>query len=598
MSVQKYSVNQYSVQTIITWIESGEIAIPEIQRPFVWDAKKVRDFVDSLYRGYPVGYLITWRNPNVRLKDGTISTGKRILIDGQQRVTGIMAALLAREIVDKDYVTRRIYIAFNPVSEQFEVADAAIRKDKRWISDIAEVFKPEFSLLEFIEEYCLQNLDVNRTDIFKNMEMLKGIVNNYIGLIELNADLDIDTVTEIFIRINSQGVVLNQADFAMSKIAADENYNGNILRKAIDYFCHLAVDPSFYRQLKSTDKEFVKTDYFQEMSWLKDEIDDTYDPSYADMLRVAFTYKFKRGRLQHLVALLSGRNFETEEYEERIAEESFKKLDEGIREFMNETNFKRFVMIIKSAGFINSSLIGSQNALNFSYVLYLLMRENNVNQAEIESIVRRWFVFTLLTHRYSGSPESTFDYDVKRIDEEGSRKYIDDTIAAEMSEGFWEQALPRQMNTSNINNPVFHVFLAAQVKNNDKGFLSRDVTVKDLIELRGDVHHIFPKEYLKKLGYNSGDYNQIANYVMTQTEINIAIGSKPPSIYLNELLEQCRTGNLRYGGITSEEELMENLKVHCIPEEIFKTDGENYKYFLEKRRKLIAAKIRDYFAKL
>jgi len=598
MSVQKYSVNQYSVQTIITWIESGEIAIPEIQRPFVWDAKKVRDFVDSLYRGYPVGYLITWRNPNVRLKDGTISTGKRILIDGQQRVTAIMAALLAREIVDKDYVTRRIYIAFNPVSEQFEVADAAIRKDKRWISDIAEVFKPEFSLLEFIEEYCSQNSDVNRTYIFKNMEMLKWIVNNYIGLIELNADLDIDTVTEIFIRINSQGVVLNQADFAMSKIAADENYNGNILRKAIDYFCHLAVDPSFYRQLKSTDKEFVKTDYFQEMSWLKDEIDDTYDPSYADMLRVAFTYKFKRGRLQHLVALLSGRNFETEEYEERIAEESFKKLDEGIREFMNETNFKRFVMIIKSAGFINSSLIGSQNALNFSYVLYLLMRENNVNQAEIESIVRRWFVFTLLTHRYSGSPESTFDYDVKRIDEEGSRKYIDDTIAAEMSEGFWEQALPRQMNTSNINNPVFHVFLAAQVKNNDKGFLSRDVTVKDLIELRGDVHHIFPKEYLKKLGYNSGDYNQIANYVMTQTEINIAIGSKPPSIYLNELLEQCRTGNLRYGGITSEEELMENLKVHCIPEEIFKTDGENYKYFLEKRRKLMAAKIRDYFAKL
>ncbi|HQE50572.1 MAG TPA: hypothetical protein PKV93_14615, partial [Fervidobacterium sp.] len=390
----------------------------------------------------------------------------------------------------------------------------------------------------------------------------------------------------------------NQADFAMSKIAADEKYNGNILRKAIDYFCRLAVDPLFYRQLKSTDKEFVQTDYFQEMSWLKDEIDDTYDPSYADMLRVAFTYKFKRGRLQHLVALLSGRNFETEEYEERIAEESFKKLDEGVREFINETNFKRFVMIIRSAGFINSSLISSQNTLNFSYVLYLLMRELNMNQAEIESLVRKWFVFSLITNRYSGPTESTFDYDVKRIYEEGARKYIDDTITAEMSEGFWEQTLPRQMNKSNINNPVFHVFLAAQVKNNDKGFLSRDVTVKDLIELRGDVHHIFPKEYLKKLGYNSGDYNQIANYVMTQTEINIAIGSKPPSIYLNELLEQCRTGTLKYGGIKSEEELIENLETHCIPEEIFNTDGENYKGFLEKRRKLMALKIRDYFAKL
>jgi len=430
------------------------------------------------------------------------------------------------------------------------------------------------------------------------MEMLKGIVNNYIGLIELNADLDIDTVTEIFIRINSKGVVLNQADFAMSKIAANESYNGSVLRKAIDYFCRLAVDPSFYGQLKNIDKEFVKTDYFQKMSWLRDDVDDVYEPSYADMLRVAFTYKFKRGRLQHLVALLSGRNFETEEYEERIAEESFKKLDEGIREFMNETNFKRFVMIIRSAGFINSSLIGSQNALNFSYVLYLLMRELNLNSAEIESLVRKWFVFSLITQRYSGSTESTLDSDVRRIDEEGVKAYIENTIAVKMSEGFWEQALPSQMNVSSRNSPFFSTFLAAQVKCNDKGFLSRDVTVKDLIEVKGDVHHIFPREYLKKLGYSSGDYNQIANYVMTQTEINIAIGSKPPSIYLNELLEQCRTGNLRYGGITSEEELMENLKVHCIPEEIFKTDGENYKYFLEKRRKLMATKIKDYFAKL
>ena len=69
MQIEKYSVNHHPIQTLLTWIELGEIAIPEIQRPFVWDASKVRDLIDSLYEGFPIGYLIAWRNPNVKLKD-------------------------------------------------------------------------------------------------------------------------------------------------------------------------------------------------------------------------------------------------------------------------------------------------------------------------------------------------------------------------------------------------------------------------------------------------------------------------------------------------------------------------------------------------
>src|SRR4029077_15173880 len=125
MSTQRYSVTPHSVETLLTWVKTGEIAIPEIQRPFVWEATKVRNLLDSLYRGYPVGYLIAWKNPTVRLKDGTHSAGKRILIDGQQRVTALMAALLGQEVVTKDYETVRIRIAFNPVKEGFEVANPA-----------------------------------------------------------------------------------------------------------------------------------------------------------------------------------------------------------------------------------------------------------------------------------------------------------------------------------------------------------------------------------------------------------------------------------------------------------------------------------------
>jgi hypothetical protein len=598
MAKPNYSVNQFPVSIILSWVISNEIAIPEIQRPFVWNSIKVRDFVDSLYRGYPVGYLIVWRNPNVRLKDGSISAGKKILIDGQQRVSALMAALLGREIVDKDYRKKRIYIAFHPEKEIFDVTDASIRRDRSWIPDIAEIFSPNFRMLHLLKDYCAQNEGVDEDFIHDRIESLQGIVNNSIGLIELNSDLSIDAVTDIFIRINSQGVELNQADFAMSKIAADEVHNGNILRKAIDYFCHLAVDPSFYNQLREVDQEFVQTEYFNKMAWLKDEIDDLYDPSYSDMLRTVFTYEFKRGKLQDLVALLSGRNFETHTYEESIVEDSFRKLDEGIKVFINENNFKKFLLILRSAGFISPSLITSKNLVNFTYALYLTLKEASINPAKIESLVRKWFVFSALTGRYSESPESQFDYDIRNITQGNPEEYIQRAIEAELAENFWELSLPQQMNTSSANSPYFNVFLAAQVKNNDKGFLSKDILVKDLIELKGDVHHVFPKEYLKQHGYNRGIYNQIANYVMVQNEINIEIGSKPPSVYLKEILEQCRSGQLKYGGIDSEEELMKNLESHCIPTEIFDMDYSNYNEFLEKRRRLMAKKIQTYFSQL
>lgn len=598
MTIQRYSVNQHPIQTLLTWINSGEIAIPEIQRPFVWSAAKVRDLIDSLYSGYPIGYLIAWRNPSVKLKDGTSSDGKRILIDGQQRVTALMAALLNQWVINKHYKRIRITIAFHPQERRFEVSNPAIRKDKAWIANIADVLSADVKMLRLVGDYCAKNEDADQDDIYNSIELLRGIVNNHIGLIELNAELDIKTVTEIFIRINSQGAVLSQADFAMSKIAADEMYDGDKLRKCIDYFCHLAVAPEFYQQLADLDQDFASTSYFQKMGWLKNENDDLYDPSYTDMLRVAFTSEFKRGRLEDLVALLSGRNFKTREYEESIAEESFQLLEKGIFNFMNETNFKRFVMILRSAGFIEASMIRSQNVINFAYIVYLILRENNVDQGKIESYVRRWFVMSMLTGRYSSSPESTFDFDIRQIRDNGLEQYLQDTETAELSDAFWEAGLPQQMNTSVASSPYFKVFLASQVHGNDQGFLSKDITVRDLITHRGDVHHLFPRNYLKGFGLTRGKYNQIANYVMMQSEINITIKDKAPEVYFSELQEQCQTGQAMYGAITSLNDIQDNYSMHCIPSGMESKTIDHYEDFLLERRKLMALKIRDYYQKL
>lgn len=599
MQAQRYSVNQHLVEIILAWVRSGEIAIPEIQRPFVWDATKVRNLMDSLYNGYPIGYLISWKNPNVRLKDGSLSEGKKILIDGQQRVSALMAAVLGHPVISKDYQRLKIRIAFHPLDERFEVSNPAIQKDVKWIPDISTLLDGQQGLIRSVKEYCRRNLDADELHVENALSSLMQITKKQVGLIELTPDLDIETVTEIFVRINSEGVVLSQADFAMSKIAASEKYGGPPLRKAIDYFCHLAIAPEFYSTLQETDKEFVKTNYFQKMAWLRDEQDDLYDPSYTDLLRVAFTSSFDRGRLSDLVSLLSGRNFETRQYEEEIARESFTRLSEGVTQFMNETSFKRFLMIIRSAGFIDSSMLRSQNVLNFGYILYLKLRaQGKYRPNEIESFVRRWIVLSILTGRYAGSPETRFDFDVKQVSQRPFHEFLHDTERADLSDAFWEAALVQSMNTSVASSPYLHVFWAAQVKANDPGFLSRDIKVQDLISQRGDIHHVFPRQYLKNGGMKRERYNQIGNYAYTQSEINIQVGNKAPKVYFAEMKEQCNAGPHKYGGIRDLETLKANMEANCIPDSIFDMAIDHYDQFLEERRTLMARKIRDYYRSL
>jgi hypothetical protein len=598
MSTQRYSVTPHPIETLLTWVKSGEIAIPEIQRPFVWEPTKVRNLLDSLYQGYPVGYLIAWRNPTVKLKDGTSSAGKRILIDGQQRVTALMAGLLGREVLTKDYETIRIRIAFHPLTEKFEVANPAIRKDVAWIEDVATVFAPEADLIELTEDYVTKNPTAERKQVGKVLQRLGKIINNHVGLIELAEDLDIETVTEIFIRVNSAGAELSQADFAMSKIAANETYGGNMLRKAIDYFCHLAVAPDFLGRIEKGDKAFAASEFFPQMRWLKDVNDDIYDPTYNDMLRVAFTAEFGRGKLADLVALLSGRNFETRQYEDIIAEASFAKLKQGILRFINQTHFDRITMILRSAGFVTSDLIGGQNAVNFAYILYLRGRVEKVPAADLERLVRRWYAMSILRSRYTGSPETAFDFDIRQVEVRGLVAYTDSVIETELPASFWTGMLPQLMDTSSAQSPYFLAFKAAQVKLGDKGFLSSDITVHDLLMNRSDVHHVYPRNHLKKLGLARGRYNQIANFVLAQSEINIAIGDKAPEKYFQELAEQCDGGKKKYGGITSPTEMKANLRANCLPETMMGGTVPNYDTFLEERRRLMALKIQQWFEAL
>lgn len=605
MANQKYEIEKHTVDTVLSWIKTREVVIPEIQRPFVWKATQVRDLIDSLYKGYPVGYLIVSRSHEMRLKDGSMSKGQRILIDGQQRVTALMAAILGRSVLNNEYNEKFIKIAYNPFADGdenlFEVQDQSHLKSKKWIADISVLFDDDFDDYEFIESYCRENPDMDFKTLNKKIKRIVDIKTKDLGIIEISSELDIDTVTDIFIRINSKGAVLSQADFAMSKIAADEKYGGNILRKAIDYFCHVAVEPIFYDTLLKNDSQFIASDLGKEMAWLRNDTGSIYDPSYEDMLRVSFIHMFSRGKLKDLVSLLSGRDFETRDYKEEIAEDSFKKLTEGIKHFMHQYYFEQFVLAVRGAGFVSNKLISSQNVLDFAYVVFLkLALSGEVGKTEIKRYVSKWLVMSILTGRYSASPESRMDQDIRNINEKGVVKYLEEIEAAELSDAFWEFGLPQKLDTPNSAAPALSAYFAAQIVLGDKGLFSATSTVRDLYGA-SDVHHIFPKAYLQRTEIldNRTIYNQVANYVYLDTPINITIGDKSPNVYFKDAFESARETGTVFGYSMTENELKDNLIMNCIPIEIENWDYNDYQAkFLVQRRKMMAKKIQDYYNKL
>lgn len=460
------------------------------------------------------------------------------------------------------------------------------------------LFSDDFDDFAFIDEYCTENPEIERKELNKKIKKIIDIKNKDLGVIELLPELEIDEVTDIFIRINSKGAALSQADFVMSKIAADDKFGGNVLRKAIDYFCHIAIDPAFYDNLVKSDSEFLDTDFGKEMAWLRNDNDNIYDPSYEDMLRVSFVHMFSRGKLKDLVSLLSGRDFETRDYKESIAEESFMKLSEGVKHFMRQYNFEQFVLAVKSAGFISNRLINSQNALNVSYIIFLkLLMSGEVEKTEIKRYVSKWLAMSILTSRYSGSPESKIDQDIRNINEKGVVKYLDEIEKIELSDAFWTYGLPQKLDSPNKNAPVISTFFAAQIVKGDRGLFSSKSTVRDLIDA-SDVHHIFPKNYLQKIDHlnNRSIYNQVANYTFLDTPINIAVGDKAPNVYFKEAFESAKNEGKVFGYPMTVEELKENLIQNCIPLEIVDWDYNDYQSkFLVERRKLIAKKIENYY---
>ncbi|KAF0285944.1 hypothetical protein BA899_01300 [Spiribacter sp. SSL99] len=591
----KYEVKQTAVSQVLADVRSDKIAIPELQRPFVWKTPQVRDLIDSLYHGYPVGYLITWQSVGAKLKGGEVAAHQQILIDGQQRVTALRAAIAGQSVVGRNYQRKRIAISFNPVTEEFATRTPAIDRSSQWIHDIAEFFSGTRQLT-FLRHYFEKNPGVDEDTVEVAIGKLAAIEHAQVGVISLADDLDVETVAEIFVRINAKGVPLSSADFVMSKIAT-YGEEGRNLRKLIDYFCHLAVAGHAFDDISANDQEFAATDHLKKISWLKNQSDELFQPEYTDIIRVAGLVGFSRGKAGAIVSELSGLDPETRKVDESRIPGAYARLSETLNEMVRQTHVERFVMMIKSAGFIDASMIGSKNALNFAYALYLRTRQNEaMTEGERSRLVKRWFVMSLLTGRAVGSFESIWETDLRRIEEHGAPQYLSMLEQSELGEGFWTGALPQLLMTPSRRSPAFQTYLAARVHTGGRGFLSKSIGVAHMLEGHGDIHHIVPKNHLVQNGFpKAGDYNQVANFALTETPINIGIKDHPPCKYMRWIDEQVRTGELYLGEISDPRDLAENLTENAIPAFIREVSAEKYEEFLRERRRLMAQAIRRFY---
>lgn len=589
MTVTLFKKVDYTLNKLLEDIAIGEIGLPDIQRPFVWPNTNVRDLFDSMYRGFPIGYLLFWANgvPGGHRQIGTDhkqAVPRLLIVDGQQRLTSLYAVLGGVPVVRDDFRKERIQIAFRPKDQKFEVIDAAIQRDPEWMTDISLLWSKETSRAKVVRGF-LQRLNESRsksetpqalTDdeeeaLTESIDRLYDLHNYPLTALELSASVGEEQVAEVFVRINSKGKTLSQADFILTLMSVfwDDG------RAALEHFSRDAKRPA--ADGPSPFNHFIQPDPDQ-------------------LLRVDVGLGFRRARLQHVYSILRGKDLETEAFSEERRAEQFEILKKAQAYTLDLQNWHEFLKVLLRAGYRSAEMVTSQVGLLFSYTLYLIgKRDYRVSPYHLRDVIARWFFMSSLTGRYTTSPESIMEQDLARLrdikDAPSFIRLLDHIITDTFTDDYWSTTLANDLATSSARSPSLFAYYAALNLMNAQGLFSR-IKVPELLDpaLRGkksplERHHLFPKGYLAQIGISEKrDTNQIANYALVEWSDNIDISDSSPTEYFP-----------KYAARFKASELEQMQYWHALPKG---WESMEYREFLEARRKHMAVVIRDGFATL
>lgn len=576
MSATLFKEVNYSLSKLIADIDMGEIGLPELQRPFVWPNSKVRDLFDSMYKGFPVGYLLFWAN-------GTGSGHKQIgtdakqkiprllIVDGQQRLTSLYSVIKGLPVIRENYKPERICIAFRPRDQKFDVADAAIQRDPEFIPDISVLWSSEIPRNRFVKEFFRKLRDSRYVSedeedrLSEAIDRLYDLQNYPFTALELASTVSEEDVSEVFVRVNSKGTILNQADFILTLMSVfwDEG------RTELEKFCQAARQPA---ASGSSSYNYL------------------IQPDPDQLLRVDVGLGFRRARLQHVYNILRGKDLETGEFSDERRDQQFAILQNAQKQVLNLQNWHEFLKCLVRAGYRSADMITSKVGLIYAYVYYLIGKcDYGVDEHTLRKTIARWFYMTALTSRYSGSFETNMEQDLSRLrdisDGTSFIAYLDRTVAETLTEDYWNITLPNELDTSSARTPSLFAYHAALNLLNARVLFSQ-MRVPELLDpaIRAkksavERHHLFPKGYLRKLGITEKRItNQIANYALVEWSDNIDISDRAPEDYVPD-----------YEKRFPPEELQEMYYWHALPPDWYHM---NYQDFLHERRKRIAVIIR------
>ena len=582
MSETLFKEVHYSLGGLINDIGLGRIGLPDIQRPFVWANAKVRDLFDSMYRGYPVGYFLFWQTGAEGVDTKVIGdTNKQkapslLIVDGQQRLTSLYAVIRREAVLRENFEREHIRIAFRPQNGTFAVPDATTERDPEYILDISEVFnRPTHKTIgEYLKRLSAARevSEAEEEKVADAIGRLAGLTNFPFIALELSQQCTEEQVADVFVRINSEGKKLNQSDFILTLMSVfwDDG------RTELEQFCRAARQPAQAGQASPFNQLFQP------------------DPDH--LLRVDVGVAFRRARLEHVYSLLRGKDLASGEVSLAQRDSQFGKLRDAQGRVLNLTYWADFLNVVRAAGYRSAKTISSVNALVFAYQLYLLGRtEYGVEGFKLRNAIARWLFMSLLTGRFTSSPESRMEQDLAELRE---LKTADQFLArlatveaATLTDDYWTKTLPLDLATSAGRSPALFGFYAAQTLLGARALFSQSPVV-DLLDppAQGqkkalERHHLFPKQHLKKLGIESvRDINQIANYALVEWDDNIAISDAPPAQYWSKYAERFDS-----------ETLSEMMQWHALPAEWWTM---TYEQFLAARRPLIADVIRLGYQKL
>ena len=582
MTTQRFSHTQYPVQSLLSQIQANILSLPDLQRPFVWKRAKVRDLFDSLYHGYPAGYFLFWTtNGEVDSHGvgGATGTGAplKMIVDGQQRLTSLYLVMTGSPIEQGDGTLQEIKISFNPLTEEFAVADATKEHDPEWLANISHIWTNSVGAWQFTSDF-LKRLGASREitpeierAVGENLARLHSLLNYQFSALDLEGDLDIDEVAEIFVRINSTGSPLNSADFILTLMSVHHKE----ARHRLEDFALQALKPS-------TSKASPYNHF--------------HTPSPDELLRVAVGYGLGRGVLQNAYQALRGRDPKTGMVSSELRNERFAELIDAQEKVLDLINWHDFMVAIKRAGYRSGQMLTSANAFLYSYLLFLIGRHRyGVGNSELREVIARWFFMSTLTGRYTGSPETMIEADLRRFDEASSSEdfvaVLDSVIATQLTEDFWRVTLPDLLDSSAAWSPYLFGYYASLYLLDAKALFSNmrlselfepgQKTVKSPVER----HHLFPKAYLSTIGITgSTRTNQIANFAFIEWHDNIAISAKPPAEYFPEYFAKLAP--------TDRDEAM---FWHALPPH---WESMEYGEFLAQRRSLMSRVIQHAFALL